>query len=163
MLGIQPGEVRMSLPEIHDSTTENGWTLSPEDGQSPDSGEPKRARSTWLKRLLGAVLRAGGAGGGGGAERRAIRRAAESLERDGAAVFANVEGWPRPPVVQGFLPDVYAVFADREVVLDLAGDEGAAQGEAERRREIAFEAWAEAASRRVYEQIVVAGARERHA
>lgn len=146
----------MPLLEMHDPITENGWTLTPGDGRDPESG---KQRIPWLKRLLGAVLRTRSARD---AERRAIREAAESLERDGAAVFANVEGWPRPPVVQGFLPDVYAVFADREVVLDLAGEDEAAGGDAEHRREAAFEAWAEAASRRMYAQIVVAAAPERH-
>ncbi len=136
----------MPISDAHD-VSQDGWSRPLDDGRPPESGERERGRRTWLGRLIGAVLPAREAAGA-----RAVRGAAEALERDGGMVFANVGGWPRPPVVGGFVPDVYAVLEDREVVLDVA------RGAAGRRREVAFVAWAEAASRRVYQQIVVEAA-----
>jgi hypothetical protein len=91
-------------------------------------------------------------------EPRAILEAAETLERGGGVVFAILEGWPRPPVVQGFVPDVYAVFDDREVVLAFE-NEGSMLGASAQQKSTAFDAWASASSQRIHEQIVVPGGR----
>jgi hypothetical protein len=77
---------------------------------------------------------------------RALRSAARRLERDGALVFADVEGWPRPPLIRGFVPALYAVFEDRELLLGCAEPE---------RRDQAFLAWAEESAHRAYEDLVV--------
>jgi hypothetical protein len=88
----------------------------------------------------------------------AIRAAAEGLEREGAVVFAKLAGWPRPPAIRGFVPDVYALFEDGEVVLAVDND-ALASGEVAARRDAAFAAWAAASSRREHERIVVRGGR----
>jgi hypothetical protein len=96
--------------------------------------------------LFGAVVKA--------ARRDPLRDAAEALERDGAVVFAAAPGWPRPPVINGFIPDVYAVYEDREILLEL-------EDEAALRRGEAFAAWAVEAEGRDYQQIAVPGGRPR--
>jgi hypothetical protein len=118
-----------------------------------------RAPSRWISRLLDAgarVLQSARRD----PEIGALIDAASVLERDGGVVFADLDGWPRPPVVQGFVPDLYAVFEDREVVLDFVNDDSVAR-DTTRRRDRAFTAWARASTRRVYEQILVEGGRGR--
>jgi len=114
----------------------------------------------WLTRLAGATARVRAAlrGALGDPQLAAIREAAEALERDGAAVFANLGGWPRPPVLGGFIPDVYAVFDDCEVALSMENERSAVDAST-RRQHLALTAWSREADRRVYEQIVVAGGR----
>jgi hypothetical protein len=113
-----------------------------------------------LSRLLGAGARVRSAlkTARRDPEPRAILEAAQTLERDGGVVFANLEGWPRPPVVRGFVPDLYAVFEDREIVLEFENERSVLREEA-RRQDLAFAAWAEASPSRIYEQIVVEGGR----
>lgn len=106
---------------------------------------------SWLKRLLDRRPRRD-------PEPEAIREAAEGLERAGAVVFAVLPGWPRPPVINGFVPDVYAVLDDREILLEFENDSSVALALAER-QDGAFSAWAEQDSSREYEQIVVPGGR----
>jgi hypothetical protein len=114
----------------------------------------------WLTRLAGAGARVRSALRGAlrDPEIGAIRDAAKTLERDGAVVFASLGGWPRPPALLGFVPDVYAVFEDCEVALSFENEQSAAEAPT-RRQDLAFTAWADASSQRVYEQIVVAGGR----
>jgi hypothetical protein len=127
----------------------------------PGSSDAVGPEPRWIERLpsaralIGAFVKAARVA----PEERALRDAAEALERDGAVVFAAAPGWPRPPVVNGFVPDVFAVYADRELLLQLAGD-GADPASA-LRREDAFAAWAVEAEGREYQQIAVPGVRGR--
>jgi hypothetical protein len=131
--------------DAHDPAPD-GWIRSHE-GEAPKNPEPRR--TGWLKRLLGALLPSRAGHGP-----RAVREAAETLEQDGAVVFANLDGWPRPPVLHGFIPDVYAVFEDREVVLEFEDEESVTKEPAQR-QDAAFATWAGAAPGRAYEQIVL--------
>ncbi len=87
-----------------------------------------------------------------------IRTAAERLDREGAVVFARASGFPVPPVINGYRPDVYAVYDDREVALSVSTEESA-EGPASERQDLAFATWAEEAPEREYAQIVVPGSR----
>ncbi|APR82349.1 Hypothetical protein A7982_07698 [Minicystis rosea] len=89
---------------------------------------------------------------------RAMRKAIARFDRDGALVFADLDGFPRPPVIHGFVPSVYAVFEDRELVLDIetAGPE---DGGAAARRRLAFTTWASEGPERDFEVVVVSGRR----
>jgi len=137
----------------------DGWSGPTDDldASGPESGVEAVERRGWLSRLFGAgrglLLSARG-----DPEPRALLDAALTLEHDGGAVFADLEGWPRPPVVNGFVPDLYAVFEDREVVLSFV-NERSSLSDVVRRKDLAFSAWAEAAPRRIYEQVLVAGGR----
>lgn len=91
---------------------------------------------------------------------RAIRRAAGRFERGGALVFADLPGWPRPPAVHGFVPAVYAVFEDREVLLDIEDPE-LSGSEPSSRRQLAFASWATAAPEREVEIEAVVASRGR--
>lgn len=137
----------MPLHDAHDPAPD-GWSR-PRAKQAPR--DPKSRHFGWLKRLFDAVLPARE-----DAEPRAVREAAETLEQDGAVVFANLDGWPRPPALHGFVPDVYAVFEDREVVLEFE-DEVSVNEEPAQRQDAAFSTWAEASPCRAYEQIVIEG------
>lgn len=114
------------------------------------SSIPFRPRAGWLRRLYDAAR--------GDPGPRAIRAAAERLERSGALVFADVAGWPRPPLVRGYVPSVYAVYEDREVVIRLEEQPDADADdppESVSRKHLAFTAWAEASPQRDYDVIVV--------
>ena len=146
----------------HDARQESafdGWSGPSDDldASGPESGVEAIERKGWLSRLFGAgrgILLAAR----GDPEPRALLDAALTLERDGGAVFADLEGWPRPPLINGFVPDLYAVFEDREVVLSFV-NERSSLSDVVRRKDLAFSSWAEAQPRRVYEQILVAGGR----
>jgi hypothetical protein len=120
-------------------------------------GAPVRPASRWITRLLDACARVLQSARRD-PEIRALHDAASVLERDGGVVFADLDGWPRPPVVQGFVPDLYAVFDDREIVLDFVDQDSVAR-DATGRKDRAFTAWARASTRRVYERILVEGGR----
>ena len=151
----------MPLFNAQDPVT-NGWTYPSEDLDlpPPSSGVEGKGEAGWLSRLAGAGARVRSAiqGARRDPEPRALREAAEVLERDGGVVFADLDGWPRPPVVQGFVPDLYAVFEDREIVLEFVNEHSVLR-EAARRQDLAFSAWAEASALRIYEQILVEGGR----
>jgi hypothetical protein len=155
------GEVRMSLFHAQDPVSD-GWTYPSEEPplSPPISGVRVRVEGGWLTRLVGAGSRFRSAlrSARPDPEPRALLEAAEVLERDGGVVFADLDGWPRPPVVSGFVPDLYAVFEDREIVLSFVNDESVLR-EQSRRRDLAFSAWAGASALRIYEQIVVEGGR----
>lgn len=111
---------------------------------------PFRPRAGWLRRLYDAARGEPGP--------RAVRAAAEQLERAGALVFADLPGWPRPPLVRGYVPSVYGVFEDREVVIRLQLEGGAPDDvgpESDGRKHRAFSAWAETSPQRDYEVIVI--------
>jgi hypothetical protein len=154
-------EVRMPLFNVEDSTSDGARGVCQDvDVLTPEPGEDDHGKLGWLTRLAGAGARVRSVVRGvlRDPEVRAIGEAAEALERDGAVVFACLGGWPRPPVIHGFVPDVYAVFEDCEVVLAFAGEPPAREGPAQR-RDLAFAAWAAASPVRVYEHVVVAGGR----
>lgn len=138
----------------------DGWSAPPGDldPSPPQSGVRAASRTgTWLTRLFDAgawMLK----GSRRDPEPRALLEAAEILEHDGGVVFADLDGWPRPPVVQGFVPDLYAVFEDREIVLDFVNEESVLR-DTSRRKDLAFAAWAAASPRRIYEQVLVEGGR----
>lgn len=44
-------------------------------------------------------------------EPKRIREIAEGYERDGASVWADIKGWPQPPLLNGRRPDVFAKFS----------------------------------------------------
>lgn len=118
------------------------------------------AEGRWQTRLvdLGERLRVALRSVGPDPEPRALRDAAELLERDGGVVFADLDGWPRPPALQGFVPDLYAVFEDREILLSFV-NERSALGQTSIRRDRAFTAWAQGSDLRIYEQVLVEGGR----
>jgi hypothetical protein len=143
----------MPVSDARDSALD-GWSGPTGEGDgSPPSGERESAPRGWLSRLRSALVM-----GRRDPEPRALLDAALALERDGGVVFAGLDGWPRPPVVQGFVPDVYAIFDDREIVLQFEND-ASRLGRAARRKSAAFTGWAAGSPVRIYEQIVVAGGR----
>jgi hypothetical protein len=125
----------------------------------PEPSIPEGPSPRWIERwldaraLLGAFVKA--------ARKDPLRDAAEALERDGAVVFAAAPGWPRPPVINGFIPDVYAVYEDHEILLELDDEAPASEGSEPPalRRGDAFAAWAVEAEGREYQQIAAPGAR----
>lgn len=121
---------------------------------------PPARRSTFVRRLLDAGARVISVIDAvrGEPRARAVRSAAERFARDGALVFADVDGWPRPPSIHGFIPAVYALFDDAEVLLSV-DDPPEGDAEPASRRDLAFRTWAEAAPNREYEPIVVRGRR----
>lgn len=125
-----------------------------------DVESPPSARSAWFQRFLdaGALLSSALDAVRGEPGPRVIRGAAARLERRGALVFADAEGFPRPPAIHGFVPAVYAVFEDREVVVNVT-DPDVTDAEQASRRDLAFSAWAAAAPERDYEPIVLKGRR----
>jgi hypothetical protein len=133
-----------------------------DDGEIPpiESGpRPLVRRGLWGRLVgAGALVRSALRVTRGDPEARAVLEAAETLERGGGVVFARLEGWPRPPVVQGFVPDVYAVFDDREIVLSFE-NEGSIHHASTQQRAGAFAVWASASPRRIHEQIVIPGGR----
>lgn len=113
----------------------------------------RAAQRGFFRRLGGALSALGSAldGARGGPVARAIGAAAARLDRRGALVFADLPGWPRPPLIGGFVPSVYAVLADREVVLWVEPADGASA--LTDRRHHAFSAWAAAAPEREYDRV----------
>lgn len=140
--------------ECDPSSPQSGVRLvAPQDGEDVEI----RARSGWLSRLVDAGARVL-QGARRDPEPRALLEAAELLERDGGVVFADLDGWPRPPVIQGFVPDLYAVFEDREIVLSFVNEQSVLR-DAAVRRDRAHSSWAQASTLRIYEQVMVEGGR----
>jgi hypothetical protein len=136
---------------------------APPSSRSASDAPPSSRTAAFLRRLIDAGSAVSAAlGVGGEPTERAIRRAVGRFERGGALVFADLEGWPRPPVIHGFVPAAYAVFEDREVIL-LVEDEAQPDTETELRRRIAFEAWAAEGPEREVESVTVSGSGMRRA
>ncbi len=98
-------------------------------------------------------------------EVEAIRDSAERHVKRGAAVFADLPGWPRPPTINGHIPDVYAIYKRkgvfREVVEEFENEKSAFRTHA-RRQHVTFLAWAREGHNRKYTQILVRGGRGGH-
>src|SRR4051794_28719150 len=94
------GGERMSPLHVRDRTS-----ILPPQPPAADLGRPG-----WFKRMLTSVIEAARRD----PEPKAIDKAARGLEEGGAIVFADIEGWPRPPAINGHVPDVYAVRESRE-------------------------------------------------
>lgn len=61
--------------------------------------------------------------GGENARRKGMYREAFSLTREGWSVMANnIPGFHVPPEIEGFIPDLYAVKADRTIIIDFITD-----------------------------------------
>ncbi len=84
----------------------------------------------------------------------AIRRTAKRHRKNGAEVFADIPGWPKPPKLNGHIPDVFAVYQDGEVALEFENRNSVGRTHA-RRQDLAFSSWAEESPRRKYQQVVV--------
>lgn len=92
-------------------------------------------------------------------EPRRITAIAERYERKGAAVFADTKGWPRPPLLNGRIPDVYAVFPDgREHAVEVENDRSIERSHARAQvRDLCT--WATRSRSRRFSVEVVAGGR----
>lgn len=89
----------------------------------------------------------------------AIRRSAKRHLKNGAEVFADIPGWPRPPKINGHIPDVYAYYPDgREVVQEFENDRSVFSSHA-RRQDVAFSLHATEFEQVEYEQVVIKGGR----
>jgi hypothetical protein len=91
-------------------------------------------------------------------EQVAIRRTAKRHVKNGAEVFADIPGWPRPPKLNGHIPDVFAVYEDREFAVEFENRSSVGRTHA-RRQDAAFSSWADESPNRDYEQIVVRNGR----
>lgn len=91
-------------------------------------------------------------------ETAAIRNSAKKHERNGALVAADIRGWPKPPVLNGHIPDVYANYGCWVVAEEYENDRSINSTHA-RRQHVAFSAWANRSARREYIQIEVEGGR----
>jgi hypothetical protein len=93
-------------------------------------------------------------------ERREIERSAKRHQRRGATVRADIAGWPRPPLIGGHIPDVFAWYpSGRVVVEEFENDRSVFSVHAERQHD-AFSRWADRVpNRRRYTQIEIEGGR----
>ena len=91
-------------------------------------------------------------------EPKAIRRSARRHEKKGAVVLADVDGYARPPKINGHIPDVYAVYEDRVVVEEFENERSVFRSHA-RQQDAAFSTWARRSRKREYQQVVVPGGR----
>lgn len=92
-------------------------------------------------------------------EAKTIRGLAEELEREGAIVFTDLAGSPRPPNLGGHIPDIFAVIEDGgELAVEVENERSVTRPHA-RKQDKAFKKWAAARPNRHYEQLVVRGGR----
>jgi hypothetical protein len=97
----------------------------------------------------------------GDPERRAIQQSAERLLARGAEVYADLPGWPKPPVINGHIPDLYAVLNKRVVMAEYENEVSVSRSHA-RSQDRAFSAFARSRADVRYRQIVVEGGRGGH-
>lgn len=114
------------------------------------SSQPKRATRHRLPRF--SMLSAEDP------EKVAIRRTAKRHLKNGAEVFADLRGWPKPPTLNGHIPDIFAVYEDREIALEFENRNSVSRTHA-RRQDLAFSSWAADSPKREYEQILVKNGR----
>ncbi len=89
----------------------------------------------------------------------AIRRTAKRYVKSGAEVRADIAGWSRPPTINGYIPDVHAVYPDgREVVLEFENTRSVFSTHA-RRQHAAFSAHADEFGHVEYAQVVIRNGR----
>ncbi len=75
-------------------------------------------------------------------EPRRIRELAKEREDDGALVFADVKGYPQPPVINGRRPDVLAYHPDGTQEMIEVENEKSIMGHHAGQQARAFEKWA---------------------
>lgn len=93
-------------------------------------------------------------------EHVAIKRSALRHVHRGAAVFADIAGWARPPVIGGCIPDVFAVYEDGSIAVEEFENERSVLSSHAERQHRAFSRWADRSpKRRTYVQIEVDGGR----
>lgn len=91
-------------------------------------------------------------------ERVAIQQSAEWHAQRGAEVRADIPGWPRPPVLDGRIPDVHADYGDRVVIEEYENEQSISRTHASE-QDATFTRWANRSYRREYTQLVVPGGR----
>lgn len=91
-------------------------------------------------------------------ESDAIRKSAEWHAQRGADVRADIHGWPRPPTLDGRIPDVHADYGDRVVIEEYENDRSISRPHAVE-QDVTFTRWANRSHRRHYTQFVVPGGR----
>lgn len=92
-------------------------------------------------------------------EVEAICEIGAELEGEAALVLLDIAGAPRPPRLNGRIPDIFALFDDgSELAVEVENDRGVGSSHA-RAQDKAFSRWASRSSRRHYEQLIVVGGR----
>lgn len=117
--------------------------------------------------LLGALAAGGLVALGGCAlwkvfsdpEPRRIRQIARQLEEGDALVFADVKGWPRPPIRNGRIADVHAIYPNGEELLVEVENERSLGRSHARAQVRDLMQWASEAPGRHFSLEVVAGGR----
>lgn len=92
-------------------------------------------------------------------EPRRIRQLARAFEDEGANVYADLKGWPQPPLLEGRRPDVFADFGDEQIAVEVENDVSVDRHHA-RQQDHAFRRWeSRSPRRRAYTQEIVDGGR----
>lgn len=91
----------------------------------------------------------------------AIHQSAERHARNGADVRADIAGWPRPPVLDGRIPDVHAHYGDRVEIEEYENERSVVRTHAAEQH-ATFTRWANRSYRREYTQFLVPGGRGGH-
>jgi hypothetical protein len=97
----------------------------------------------------------------GDPERRANQQSADRLLARGAEVYADLPGWPKPPVIKGHIPDPYAILNNPVVMAEYENEVSVRRSHA-RSQNRAFSAFARSRPDVQYQQIVVEGGRGGH-
>lgn len=92
-------------------------------------------------------------------ERKAIRQSAEKHLARGAEVFADIPGWPRPPVIFGRIPDIYAKYPNGRVKIEEFENDSSVSSTHANAQDRAFTRWVNMSVRFSYTQIIVDGGR----
>jgi len=95
-------------------------------------------------------------------EAEAIRSLALDLDDEGAAVFADIKGFSRPPIINGHIPDVFALMDDGSQLAVEFENERSVRRTHARRQDKAFTKWAKASpKKRAYVQEIIPGGKGR--